>query len=303
MIDRIPGNAEIASRLDAVANLLEEQRANPFRVQAWRGGAATIRRLPQSVRDILRDDGLQGLERLPGIGRSLARAVRELTESGRLATLERLRGAVDPLATLASLPGIGHGLAQRIHDTLGITTLEELELAAHDGRLSDVPGIGEKRVAGVRDVLAQRLRRRRRVDTDAHPPVAELLDVDHEYRTRAAMGELPTIAPRRFNPGRVRWLPVLHTSRGDRHYTALFSNTAIAHRLGRTDDWVVLYYDGRDGERQCTVVTETSGSLAGRRVVRGREAECRELLATPAGQRSEPETPLRGNQFFTGRSG
>lgn len=71
-------------------------------------------------------------------------------------------------------------------------------------------------------------------------------------------------------------MPVLHTERGARHYTALFSNTARAHALGRTRDWVVLYADGEDGERQWTVVTDPSGALRGRRVVRGREAECLE---------------------------
>jgi DNA polymerase (family X) len=67
---------------------------------------------------------------------------------------------------------------------------------------------------------------------------------------------------------------VLHTTRGDCHVTALFSNTARAHELHRTHDWVVLYFDGRDGVRQCTVVTETRGTLADLRVVRGREREC-----------------------------
>ena len=106
------------------------------------------------------------------------------------------------------------------------------------------------------------------------PTVAELLDVDREYRERAAEHDLPTIAPRRFHPGGDRWLPVMHVTRGTRHYTALFSNTAMAHRVGRTHDWVVLYYGDVDGERQCTVVTAHHGPLVGRRVVRGREAEC-----------------------------
>jgi hypothetical protein len=56
--------------------------------------------------------------------------------------------------------------------------------------------------------------------------------------------------------------------------TALFSNTARAHALGRTHDWVVLFYERNGDEGQCTVVTETRGPLAGRRVVRGRESEC-----------------------------
>jgi hypothetical protein len=104
--------------------------------------------------------------------------------------------------------------------------------------------------------------------------VAEILDVDREYRAAAARGELQTIAPRRFNPAGEAWLPILHTRRGEREYTALFSNTARAHRLGRTGDWVVIYHDGRGGERQATVVTATRGALRGRRVVRGREPAC-----------------------------
>ncbi|HEX6053193.1 MAG TPA: hypothetical protein VFZ21_28190, partial [Gemmatimonadaceae bacterium] len=66
---------------------------------------------------------------------------------------------------------------------------------------------------------------------------------------------------------------------GSRHYTALFSNTARAHELRKTRDWVVLYFDGRDGERQHTIVTATTGPCKGRRVVRGREAECEAYYA------------------------
>ncbi len=267
-------NSDVADRLDEVANLLEEQSGNEFRVQAWRGGAATIRRLARPVRDLLSEEGLEGLDRLPGIGQGLARAVRQLMETGRLATLERLRGESDPAALLASVPGIGHTFAKRIHDRFGIESLEELEQASHDGRLASLDGIGAKRLTGIRDALATRLRTRRRTTADDVPDVAELLDVDREYREGAAAGQLPTIAPRRFNPRRESWLPILHTTRGTRHYTALFSNTATAHRLNRMHDWVVIYWDGRDGERQCTVVTEMKGPLVRRRVVRGRESEC-----------------------------
>src|SRR5690606_28843804 len=112
----------------------------------------------------------------------------------------------------------------------------DLEAAAHDGRLESIAGFGQKRLAGIRDVLAHRLARVRSGPTPASPPpsVAELLDVDREYRESAAAGHLPTIAPRRFNPEGRQWLPLLHTTRDDRHYTALFSNTARAHRLHKT---------------------------------------------------------------------
>ena len=130
--------------------------------------------------------------------------------------------------------------------------------------------------------LARMLQRRpMRPGPDAPaPPVDVLLDVDREYRERAARGDLRRIAPRRFNPEGRPWLPILHTQRGDWQFTALFSNTARAHELGRTDDWVVLYfYDDHQEEGQHTVVTETRGPLVGKRVVRGREAECRDHYA------------------------
>ena len=290
-------NQAIAAQLERVADLLEEQRANQYRVQAWRNGAATIRGLDRPAAELLESEGIEGLDRLPGIGASLARAVRELVDTGSLATLERLQGQADPISVLASVPGVGDALAARAHTALAIGTLEELEAAAHDGRLAKVPGFGAKRIAGIRDALASRLsaRRRARKPFVPWPAVSELLDVDREYREKADAKQLPTIAPRRFNPEGESWLPVLHTNRDDRHYTALYSNTALAHRLHRTHDWVVLYYDGEDGEHQVTVVTEARGALAGRRVVRGREAECKahyELheeeapSPTPAGARS-----------------
>jgi DNA polymerase (family 10) len=270
-------NTEIARRLEEVAWLLTEQGANPYRVQAYRHAAETVRRLDRPVTELVQHEGTAGLRRLPGIGESLARSIRELVLTGRLPILDRLRGEVDPVSLLASVPGIGTVLAERLHHDLGIDTLEELEAAAHDGRLTNIAGIGEKRLAGIRDSLATRLGRVRgpvRLPAATEPPVAELLDVDHEYREKAAAGQLRRIAPRRFNPSGEAWLPVLHTQRGERHYTVLFSNTARAHQLGKTHDWVVLYYDGGHGERQCTVMTSQRGPLTGKRIVRGREGEC-----------------------------
>jgi hypothetical protein len=195
--------------------------------------------------------------------------------------LERLRGAADPVALLATVPGIGRRTAARLHEDLGIETLEELESAAHDGRLHSIAGIGPKRLAGIRESLAERLGRVRRgqaADTKG-PSVAELLDVDAEYRAAASAGTLQRIAPRRFNPRGESWLPILHTQRAGRHYTALFSNTARAHRLGTTRDWVVLHAEDDAREWRYTVITARRGPLAGSRVVAGRERECEETWA------------------------
>jgi hypothetical protein len=278
-------NERIAHWLRQMAELLHAQQANPFRVGAYRRAADTIERLQVSVRDVLADHGRDGLDELPGIGRGIASAVAEILETGRWAQLDRLRGSLEPAALFQTVPGVGPELAERIHDALGVETLEALEVASHDGRLGSVPGVGPRRAAAIRAELAELLGRaglaRRANPSDAaqggpEPAAAVFLDVDREYRDKAQAGVLPTIAPRRFNPRGESWLPVLHAHREPWHFTALFSNTARAHELDRTRDWVVIYFHDDDHvERQRTVVTETRGPLLGRRVVRGREAECR----------------------------
>ena len=277
-------NEQLATLLEEVADLLEAQSANPYRVRAYRGAAHTLRQFTKPAHQILQSEGVAGLIKLPGIGRSLAQAINHLVWSHRLPLLERLRGEHAPERMFATVPDIGKGLARRIHDHLGIETLAELEAAAKDGRLAQVPGMGTKRIRAVRESLAGRFKPQwhrpveAREDTE-HVPVEELLDVDEEYRRLAAKGRLPRIAPRRFNPTGEAWLPVLHTHRGDRHYTALFSNTARAHELGTTHDWVVIYRDDEDHGRW-TVITAQYGRLRGHRIVRGRENECARHYAT-----------------------
>ena len=284
-------NVDMAGRLDEVANIFAEQGANRFRVQAYRKAANVLRRLSRPVADIFAQKGIEGLEQIPGIGVTIARSIRDILLHGRLAMLDRLRGESDPIAILASVPGIGKVYAWRLHDDLGIETLEELEIAAHDGRLEHYPGIGAKRLAGIRDSLAQRLGRiRQRTAAPSPPrvpPVAELLDVDREYREKAAAGKLTQIAPRRFNPAHESWLPVLHTTRNGRHYTALFSNTARAHELAKTRDWVVLFCDDGETEHRFTVITSEFGDLQGQRIVAGREAECEKYYRRASDQQCD----------------
>src|SRR5262249_13633476 len=145
------------------------------------------------------------------------------------------------------------------------------------------------RLRGIIDSLAGRLGRSRTSDQIAREPtVADILAVDAEYRRRAEQRLLPTLAPRRFNPEHQPWLPIFHTDRGDWVYRALFSNTALAHRLNRTRDWVVVYFDDGVVWGQRTVVTETRGDLRGRRVVRGRERECRDHYAAEEPAKPQP---------------
>jgi len=274
-----PSNAQVAATLEEVASLLETQGANPYRVAAYRRAATTLRERAEPVHELVFTVGVAGLMELPGVGQSLAHSIEHLVRCGRLHMLERLRGEHAAERIFATIAGIGPHLARAIHEALGIETLHELDACARDGRLARVPGMGEKRLRAVRESLAGRFHHSSQPVPPPAPaataavPVAELLDVDAEYRELARKNKLPRIAPRRFNPTSEAWLPVLHTERGTRHYTALYSNTARAHELGVTHDWVVIYRDD-DQRGTWTVITSQFSHLRGRRVVRGREEEC-----------------------------
>jgi hypothetical protein len=302
MTPRYPTNRNIAEALDRIADLLEAQGADRFRVEAYRRAARRINDQEKEVSVRVLSDGEDDLEALPDIGKRIAAAVREFVRTGRIGLLDRLEGEIAPQDLLRTVPTIGPTLARRLHERLDIETLEELEAAAHEGDLERVDGIGPRRANAIRDsvgALLNRSGRRRairrrtlsgggeaRSSGTAEPPAGLILQVDAEYRRKAAAGRLKTIAPRRFNPGRTSWLPIMQTEKKGWHVKALFSNTARAHDLDRVKDWVVVYYDRGDAEGQCTVVTETAGALKGRRVIRGRESQCRRYYRSQ-GRQSE----------------
>ena len=291
-----PTNDQIADVLDRIAEILEAEDENPFRVRAYRQGAQTVRNADQSIAELARRKDAEELTSLANIGSGIAAVIGEYVREGRSQLLEELEVNAPPEAVMTRVPGIGPELARRIVEKLDVQTLQELEEAASDGRLAEVEGFGRKRIEGVRASLAGMLSRSARVrqrersesgkaagnNDDERPSIALLLDVDAEYRRKADAGKLQTIAPRRFNPNGDAWLPVLHAKRDGWSFTALYSNTSQAHQLGKTRDWVVIYYERDGNERQYTVVTETRGPLEGRRVVRGREAENRRYYAAGA---------------------
>ena len=278
-------NQDIADNLQEIATLLKEQGANPYRVSAYQNAANVILHLPQPVSEIVAHEDFQGLVALPGIGEGIARSIYEYVALGRMSRLQSLKGGHDPVALFESIPGIGPKLAHRIIEYLHIDSLEALEMAAHNHRLEKIPGFSAKKVAMVQAWIAQVLGRKRPGQKSnepfTEPSVALILQVDWQYRKKDRDGVLPKIAPKRFNPEGKDWLPVMHVSKQGWHFTALFSNTARAHQLNRTRDWVVIYfYDDQHHEGQHTVVTETHGALSGQRVIRGRESECAEYYAT-----------------------
>ncbi|MDJ0926504.1 MAG: helix-hairpin-helix domain-containing protein [Gammaproteobacteria bacterium] len=271
-------NKTVAELFRQMAEVLTQQQANPFRINAYRRAAETIEALDEDVGELLEREGIDGLVALPFVGKGTAASIQEIARTGRLSRLDRLRGELEPELLFQTVPGIGPALAEQLIDELHVDSLEGLEVAAHDGRLEAVKGVGTRRAAGIRSSLADMLGRRRapRRRSANGPDIGVLLNIDRAYRMQARAGKLPKIAPRRFNPQGEAWLPIMHANRGGWHFTALFSNTARAHQLRRTRDWVVIYFsDGDHREGQHTIVTETRGPLKDLRVVRGREADCR----------------------------
>lgn len=276
-------NVRIAARLRQMAELLEYQGEAGFRTDAYRRAVPVVESLKQPVDEILSEGGQAALVALPAVGRSIAAAISEMVISGHWSALDRLTGELDPEALLMTLPGVGRQTAQRLHRELHVDTLEELEEAANDGRLDRLEGFGPRRIEAIRAELQERLRNLRgHVRRGRLPTVGLLLEIDALYRRKASRNELKLIAPRRFNPRGLAWLPVMHEHRREWHFTALFSNTARAHQLNKSRDWVIIQVMREAApDWQCTVVTETRGPLKGKRVVRGREAECEAFYQAP----------------------
>lgn len=276
-------NREISGELDRIADLLEMKNGQGHRIRAYRDAASQIEDEKQNISRLVEKGKEDQLREIPGIGEKLQGLITEFVKTGQTGLRRRLEGETDPESLFTEVPGIGEKMASRIAEKLDISSLEELEQAAHDGRLEEVEGFGKRRVKGVKSALAGMLSRsaRRKARSGGEgdqdkPPVSLLIQTDKVYREKAHNDELRKIAPKRFNPEGKKWLPIMETGRKGWKMTALFSNTKRAHDLGKTDQWVVIYYEKGDNEGQATVVYGSRGKLKGRRIVRGREKECRE---------------------------
>jgi DNA polymerase (family 10) len=136
-------NIQIAKTFEEVADLLEIQGANPFRVRAYRNAARTIGTLGTPVETILKNDG-HALEELPGIGADLAGKISKLCRTGELPLLGQLtRKTPESLVAMLRIPGVGPKRAKLIYKKLHVKTLPELERAARAGRLAELRGMGK----------------------------------------------------------------------------------------------------------------------------------------------------------------
>lgn len=136
-------NVKIAAAFDEIADLLEIEQANPFRIRAYRNAARTVRDLSADIADMVKrgDD----LTELPGIGTDLAGKIADLVRHGTTDILKKLRRDVPHgLVELLTLPGLGPKRVKALHDELDIGSVRQLHRALKDGRIERLPGFGEK---------------------------------------------------------------------------------------------------------------------------------------------------------------
>jgi DNA polymerase (family 10) len=172
-------NAAIARVFETVADLLEIEGANLFRVRAYRTAARTIAALDRPIAPIALADP-PALREVAGIGADLADKIATLARTGHLPLVDELRARTpDGLIALVRVPGIGPKKARLIYDALGVGSLAELEEAARAGRLAQVRGLGkasEQAILAGLARLATAAARVRLVDADAAArPVLEAL--------------------------------------------------------------------------------------------------------------------------------
>jgi DNA polymerase (family 10) len=136
-------NADIAAVFEEIANLLEIEGANPFRIRAYRNAARTVGELSTEAYVLLEKN--EDLTGLPGVGRDLAGKIKEIVTTDHCSLLDRLRTELPPAVTeLLKVPGLGPKRVRHLYHDLDVQTVEQLYCAARDGRIRALPGFGEK---------------------------------------------------------------------------------------------------------------------------------------------------------------
>ena len=183
-------NTEIADAFNEIADLLEIEGANPFRVRAYRDAARTIDGLPRNVREMVANE--EDLTALSGIGDDLATKIEALVETGTVPQLEELRERTPPaLAKMLRIEGLGPKRVQSIYHELDITDLDALEKAAETGQIQKLHGLGPKTEQKILEDLKRKRQEEERTRLDVaeelvEPLVAYLRDIDDVQRVAVA---------------------------------------------------------------------------------------------------------------------
>ncbi|MGC8591667.1 DNA polymerase/3'-5' exonuclease PolX [Acidithiobacillus sp.] len=165
-------NAEVAAVFSKIADLLEIENANPFRVRAYRNAARLIQGLSRDLGEMVERG--EDLRDLPGIGEDLSKKIVEILETGHCRFLEQLEKQEPPALTeLLQVPGLGPKRVKALWQALQVESLEDLAAAARAGRIRMLPGFGEKTELRILELLTAHLSRIPRVSIAQAAPVAE----------------------------------------------------------------------------------------------------------------------------------
>jgi len=154
-------NADIARVFDEIADLLELEGANPFRIRAYRNASRVVGELQVDLAAKL--GAGEELPKIAGIGEDLAAKIVQICASGKCDALEELRTHFPPgITQLLRLPGLGPKRAALLHEKLHVDSLEDLKRVARSGKLREVPGFGEKTEQKLLEAVESRLSKERR---------------------------------------------------------------------------------------------------------------------------------------------
>src|SRR6476646_2995085 len=204
----LPRNDQLADQFELLADLLELDAVDSFRVNAYRRAAARIRETPASVAQLALDGKAKGLQ---GIGKTIEGKIVEVIDDGEIHALTKRKAEVPPeVATFMRLPGLGPKTASRIWQELGITTVATLKAAAEAGELRGHAGIGpgtEQKIAEAlakpqaaegprRALLGTTLPKLQAVvaELDDHPASVKVSDAGSARRMRETVRDLDIIA-------------------------------------------------------------------------------------------------------------
>jgi len=171
-----PTNGQLAAALEEVGDLLELRGEVVYKTVAYRRAAEAVAHSPIAIADAYRSGDRPRIE---GVGQTIADALAEMSTTGRLERLERLRDEIPPgLRDLLAISGIGPKTARLVHEELGVASIDDLRRAAETGAIRSVRGLSERTERSILAGIAALARRTGRLKVDVAEALVERLIVD-----------------------------------------------------------------------------------------------------------------------------
>ena len=274
-------NAEVVDLLQGIGDLMELRGDESFKVRAYREAARQLDRITEDVATLAEEGRLTDVK---GVGPSIAKTIAEYLETGESRQLSALREQVpESLVELLGIRHFGPSRIVKVHRALGIASLDELEAAAHDGRLTGVPGFGAKTVETLLTSIARFRRRRGHVARYIAESVAE--SIKHSLRQMASTPHVEVVGGMRRLCDSVREIALLAAADDPGEVIEAFARLTAIREHERVRPYEAL---GRTRERYAVRLTVVPPALWAQGLVWFTAAEAhREQLLAVASQRAE----------------